>query len=123
MRVDMGAPPPVDICEQADRLDRKLEQLLPCLAEHLADHETASTRATAENARKRPVDGAMGKGRLPPAPEGKRPLAGTGPSGERSDSGYFGARPSHAENIYHLPEKWMRSDTQCPTITSEESTP
>ena len=27
----------------------------------------------AENAQERPVDGAMGKGRLPPAPEGKRP--------------------------------------------------
>ena len=40
MRVDMGTPP-VDICSQADRLDRKLEQLLLCLAEHLADHDTA----------------------------------------------------------------------------------
>ena len=81
MRVDMGAPP-VDICEQADRLDRKLEQLLLCLAEHLADHETASTRATAENAQKRPADGAVGKGNLPHAHEAKRPLAGTGPSEE-----------------------------------------
>ena len=65
----------------------------------------------AENAQNR----VAGKGRLPLAPEGKRPLAGAGPSRERSDSGYFGARPSHAENIYHLPEKWMRSDTECPT--------
>ena len=36
--------PPVDICSQADRLDRKLEQLLLCLAEHLADHDTAVIR-------------------------------------------------------------------------------
>jgi hypothetical protein len=75
MRADAS---PVDICSQGDRLDRKLEQLLLCLAEHLADHETASTRATAENAQERPVDGAVGEGDLPHAPEGKRPPEGRG---------------------------------------------
>jgi len=74
MRVDA----PVDICSQVDRLDRKLEQLLLCLAEHLADHEPASTGATAENAQNRPVDGAVGEGDLPHAHEGKRPLEGHG---------------------------------------------
>ena len=68
-----------------------------------------------ENTQNRAVDGAVVKGNLPQAPEGKRPLAGTGPSREAFNCGYFGARPSHAENIYHLPEKWMRSDTECPT--------
>ena len=58
----------MDICEQADRLDRKLEQLLLCMA----------TCPTAESAQKRPVDGATGEGRLPHAPEGKRPPEGRG---------------------------------------------
>lgn len=35
-----------------------------------------------ENAQDKPVDGAVVKGNLPHAPEGKRPLAGTGPSEE-----------------------------------------
>ena len=68
-----------------------------------------------ENAQDKPVDGAVVKGNLPHAHEAERPLAVTGPSRERSNCGYFGARPSRAENIYHLPEKWMRSDTECPT--------
>ena len=61
----------------------------------------------AENAQKRPGDGAAGEGRLPLAHEAKMPLAGTGPSGNRSDCGCFGARPSRAENIYHLPENHL----------------
>ena len=69
----------------------------------------------AENAQKRPAGGAVGKATYPMHPRPKGRQKGAGPSEERSDCGYFGARPSHAENIYHLPEKWMRSDTECPT--------
>lgn len=51
----MGAPsPPADICSQAERLDRKLEQLLAYLAEQLADQDdtdkaTATAAAVIDN--------------------------------------------------------------------------
>jgi hypothetical protein len=61
----------------------------------------------AENAQKRPGDGATAKGRLPLAPEAKMPLAGTGPSRGAFNCGHFGARPSRAENIYHSPENHL----------------
>ena len=60
-----------------------------------------------ENAQNRVAGGAAGKGRLPLAPEGKRPLAGGGSFQGALACGHFGARPSHAENIYPLPEKHL----------------
>ena len=66
MRVDMGTPP-VDICSQGDRLDRKLEQLLLCLAEHLADHD-GEHQDHGEERTERPVDGATDRDGPPYAP-------------------------------------------------------
>ena len=44
----MFAPsPPADICSQAERLDRKLEQLLAYLAEQLADQNDTDKATTA----------------------------------------------------------------------------
>ena len=46
----------MDICSQADRLDRKLEQLLLCLAEHLADHDGGHPAADNLNPEDHPLD-------------------------------------------------------------------
>lgn len=60
-----------------------------------------------ENAQDKPVDGAVVKGNLPHAHEAKMPLAGTGPSGNRSAGGHFGARRNRAEKNYHSPENHL----------------
>ena len=104
----------MDICSQADRLDRKLEQLLLCLAEHLADHDGEHQDHGRERTES-PVDGAVGEGDLPHAHEGKGRQKGAGPSRGWPDCGCFAPRQIHAEKNYHLRENRMRSDTQCPT--------
>ena len=62
----MGALP-VTICDQADHLDRKLEQVLLCLAEHLAGHD-GEHQDHGEERTERPVDGATDRDGPPYAP-------------------------------------------------------